>query len=79
MKQENFTDIEYRARKKKSKREEFLKTIDEIIPQEEWVNTIAPYHPQREARPPSYGDRENAADVPASDMIQLVRPGDGGH
>lgn len=32
MKQENFTDIEYRARKKKSKREEFLKTIDEIIP-----------------------------------------------
>ena len=32
MKQETFTDIEYSYRKKKTKREEFLEIMDEIIP-----------------------------------------------
>ena len=32
MKQETFTDIEYSFRKKKTKREEFLEIMDEIIP-----------------------------------------------
>ena len=32
MKQETFTDIEYSCRKKKTKREEFLEIMDEIIP-----------------------------------------------
>lgn len=32
MKQEPFTDIEYSYRKKKTKREEFLEIMDEIIP-----------------------------------------------
>ena len=32
MKQETFTDIEYCYRTKKSKREEFLEIMDEIIP-----------------------------------------------
>ena len=32
MKQETFTDIEYSYRKKKTKREEVLKIMDEIIP-----------------------------------------------
>lgn len=32
MKQEIFTDIEYSFRKKKTKREEFLKIMDKIIP-----------------------------------------------
>ena len=31
MKQETFTDIEYSFRKKKTKREEFLEIMDEII------------------------------------------------
>ena len=32
MKQETFTDIEHSFRKKKTKREEFLEIMDEIIP-----------------------------------------------
>ena len=46
MKQETFTDIEYSYRKKKTKREEFLEIMDEIIPWEEWVGVIEPYYPQ---------------------------------
>ena len=53
MKQETFTDMEYNCRKKKTKREEFLEIMDEIIPWEEWVGIIAPYYPQRKrGRPP---------------------------
>ena len=36
MKQETFTDMEYSFRKKKTKREEFLEIMDEIIPWDEW-------------------------------------------
>ena len=36
MKQETFTDVEYSCRKKKTKREEFLEIMDEIIPWDEW-------------------------------------------
>ena len=35
MNQETFTDMEYNCRKKKTKREEFLEIMDEIIPWEE--------------------------------------------
>ena len=44
MKQESFTDIEYSFRKKKTKREEFLEIMDEIIPWDEWVEIIEPYY-----------------------------------
>lgn len=37
MKQESFSDMEYSCRKKKTKREEFLEIMDEIIPWDEWV------------------------------------------
>ena len=37
MKQETFTDIEYSFRKKKTRREEFLEIMDEIILWDEWV------------------------------------------
>jgi len=46
MKQETFTDIEYSYRKKKTKREEFLEIMDEIIPWDEWVGVIKPYYPK---------------------------------
>jgi len=53
MKQETFTDIEYSLRKKKTKREEFLDIMDEIIPWEEWVSVIKPYYPKgKRGRPP---------------------------
>ena len=53
MKQETFTDIEYSFRKKKTKREEFLEIMDEIIPWDEWVGVIEPYYPKgKRGRPP---------------------------
>ena len=45
MKQESFSDMEYAYRKKKTKREEFLEIMDEIIPWDEWVSLIVPYYP----------------------------------
>ncbi|WP_304642936.1 hypothetical protein [uncultured Oscillibacter sp.] len=45
MKQESFSDMEYRSRKKKTKREEFLEIMDEIIPWEEWVSLVVPHYP----------------------------------
>ena len=38
MKQQTFSDIEYGSRKRKTKREEFLEIMDEIIPWDEWVD-----------------------------------------
>jgi len=53
MKQQNFSDIEYGMRKKVTKREEFLKIMEEIIPWEEWVACIQPYYYKGErGRPP---------------------------
>ena len=43
--QQSFTDLEYSNRKKKTKREEFLEMMDEIIPWDEWVSVIVPYYP----------------------------------
>ncbi len=72
MKQETFTDIEYSYRKKKTKREEFLEIMDEIIPWDEWVGVIEPYYPKGKARSSAHGDRKDAADVPASNLVQPV-------
>ena len=44
-KQLSFTDIEYAGRKRTTKREEFLKKMDEIIPWEKWVELIQPHYP----------------------------------
>ena len=45
--------MEYRMRKKKTKREEFLEIMDEIIPWDEWVGVIEPNYPKGErGRPP---------------------------
>ena len=53
MKQESFSDMEYAYRKKKTKREEFLEIMDEIIPWEEWVSLIVPHYPSgKRGRPP---------------------------
>lgn len=52
-KQQTFTDMEYSCRKKKTRREEFLEIMDEIIPWDEWVGIIAPYYPSgKRGRPP---------------------------
>ncbi len=53
MKQGTLTDIEYSGCKKKTRREEFLEIMDEIIPWDEWVSVIEPYYPkEKRGRPP---------------------------
>jgi IS5 family transposase len=44
MKQLTFTDIEYAARRRITKREEFLKMMDEICPWDEYVAIIEPHY-----------------------------------
>ncbi len=51
--QMTFTDFEYASRKRTTRREEFLKTMESIIPWEEWIALIAPYYPTgKRGRPP---------------------------
>ncbi|MBD5134849.1 MAG: IS5 family transposase [Lachnospiraceae bacterium] len=45
MKQQTFTDMEYCNRKRKTKREEFLEAMDQIIPWSDWAEIIRPYYP----------------------------------
>jgi IS5 family transposase len=53
MNQSSFSDIEYSFRKRQTKRDEFLKIMDEIIPWDEWVAYIEPYYPSgKRGRPP---------------------------
>ena len=53
MKQQTFSDFEYSTRKRKTKREEFLEIMDEIIPWDEWVGIITPFYPNgKRGRPP---------------------------
>lgn len=53
MKQQTLSDIEYSNRKRKTKREIFLESMEEIIPWESWVEMISPYYPEgKQGRPP---------------------------
>jgi len=53
MKQQTFSDIEYSGRKRKTKREEFLEIMNDIIPWEEWIALIKPlYYKGKHGRPP---------------------------
>lgn len=45
MTQQSFSDYEYSCRKKKTKREEFLDIMEDIIPWNEWIEFIRPYYP----------------------------------
>lgn len=53
MKQQTFGDVEYGNRKRRTKRDEFLATMDKIIPWQEWMSMIQPYYPSgKRGRPP---------------------------
>ena len=53
MRQPSFSDIEYGFRKRTTKREVFLKAMDEFIPWGEWISLIEPYYPSgKRGRPP---------------------------
>lgn len=51
--QRTFTDFEYASRKRTTRREEFLKVMESIIPWKDWVALIEPYYPTgKRGRPP---------------------------
>jgi len=53
MSQLGFADLEYSNRKRKTKREKFLETMNQIIAWEEWIELVTPYYPDGErGRPP---------------------------
>jgi IS5 family transposase len=53
MKNISLSDIEYSLRKRTTKREEFLRIMNEIIPWDEWIAYIVPYYPEgKRGRPP---------------------------
>ena len=53
MKQQTFSDIEYSNRRKRTRREEFLDSMEEMIPWDYWVSIISPHYPLgKRGRPP---------------------------
>lgn len=49
----SFSDLEYANRRRITKRESFLKMMDEIIPWSEWTDLIRPFCPKGDrGRPP---------------------------
>ena len=50
-----FSDLEYSMRKRKTKREEFLDIMNEIIPWDEWVEFVRPYYPSGKRGRPIMG------------------------
>ena len=51
MGQLSFTEAEYSRRKRRTKKEEFLDSMDEIIPWKEWIALIEPcYYDNRRGR-----------------------------
>ena len=53
MKQQTLSDIEYSNRKRKTKREEFLESMDRIIPWDHWISLIREHYPSgKRGRPP---------------------------
>ena len=53
MGQLTFSDMEYSRRKKSTRRDRFLETMNDLVPWEEWVSAIEPYYPQGlRGRPP---------------------------
>ena len=53
MKQQTFSDIEYANRKRTTKKEEFLDSMEEIIPWEHWIDLIREHYPSgKRGRPP---------------------------
>ena len=55
MKHQTLSDIEYSNRKKKTKREEFLESMDQIIPWEHWIDLIKDHYPSGKRGRPTRG------------------------
>lgn len=50
-----FSDYEYSCHKKKTKREEFLDVMEDIIPWDEWVEFVRAYYPSGKRCRPTKG------------------------
>lgn len=51
--QQSMADMEYANRKRKTKRDEFLEIMEEVIPWDEWTAIVEPYYPMgKRGRPP---------------------------
>lgn len=55
MNQQTLSDIEYSNRKKKTRREEFLESMDQIIPWDHWIGMIQKYYPSGKRGRPTRG------------------------
>ena len=52
-KQQSLADVEYGNRKRKTRRDEFLAIMEEVIPWGEWTALVEPYYPNgKRGRPP---------------------------
>jgi IS5 family transposase len=70
--QTSFTDLEYGQRRRGSRREQFLTTMDTTIPWARWVELIEPhYYAQRPGKKGAQGqaDRDDVADVSAAGLV----------
>ena len=62
--QPSFTDVEYGNRRRTSKREQFLETMDATIPWESWVGVIEPHY---------YADRPGKTGRKAKPIATMLR------
>ena len=53
--QVTFSDVEYENRKRISKRETFLNTMNAILPLSRWIALIEPYYPSGKRGRPTRG------------------------
>ena len=53
--QSTFSDVEYLNRKRISKREEFLDSMNEIVPWDRWIGLIKPFYPNGKRGRPTRG------------------------
>ena len=78
MKQQTFSDIEYSHRKKKTKREEFLTAMDQIIPWQQWIDLIKTHYPSgKRGRPPKGIETMNSIEASRLESMEFrinVRP-----
>ena len=75
--QPSFTDVEYGNRRRVSRREQFLETMDATIPWAVWVGLIEPhYYPTAgQEGPEGQAGGDDAADVPAAGVVLLSDEG----
>ena len=68
--QQTLNDMEHANKKRTTKRESFLKMMNEIVPWSEWVELIRPFYPKGEqGRPPL---STHAAYVPFANRVQSL-------